>query len=163
MKQALSWCFEEFKRIIPVTLFFFVAFLLVHISTEKLTLDIKSTYTLMSIAVAALIMGKVVFITDHLGITELFSHKPLIYNTFWKSLLYMISSMILRLVEHVIPALFDDTSWHTIYQLLVEHVERPVFWVGQMWLTYLFLIFVSARELIYYVGPAKVKKLFFGD
>ena len=48
--------------------------------------------TSISIAVAALILGKAVLIADMLPFINRFPHKPLIYNIAWKTVIYLLIS-----------------------------------------------------------------------
>jgi len=57
----------------------------------------------ISIAVAALILGKAVLIADMLPLINRFPHKPLIYNVTWKSVIYLSISMLI----HYLERLFD--------------------------------------------------------
>lgn len=148
---------------LPVVLFFLVAFLLVDATREVVDKQALGYYSFFSIVIASLIMGKVVLIADTLSLVELCSHKPLIYTTLWKSFFYVFCSIVLRLIEHVVPAIYDGATGAEIYQEIIQHAQKPLFWIAQMWLAYLFVIFVGYRELVFNVGPAKVRKLFFGS
>lgn len=163
MGAFFTWCKNEFFKILPVSLFFLIAFCLVDLTNKVKNEDPITEYSFFSLVIASLIMGKVVLIADYMAIIERFSHKPLIYSTLWKSLLYVLCSMLLRIIEHAIPALYDGESLMMVYQKVAEHLHNPLFWMAQTWLAYLFIIFVGYRELIFAVGTAKVKKLFFGN
>ena len=142
----LDWCKKEIKHLLPVTIFFLIAFLLMRKTEEIIGVEGLTLYSTVSCFIEALIMAKVVLITDWFAITERFSHKPLIYNTFWKSFLYLVTSILLRIIE----------GW-------ISHEKvHSHFWIGQLWLAYLLIIFVGYRELISAVGVDKVKQLFFG-
>jgi len=162
MIKVLLWCKKEFMRMLPVALFFLVAFSLVDATDRIINKNALDYYSFFSCVIASLIMGKIVLIADYLSISSLFSNKPLLYVTLWKSFLYVCCSMILRLIEHSIPALVAGATFSELYQKIIEHIEKPLFWIAQAWLAYLFVIFVGCRELIFSVGSAKVKKLFLG-
>ena len=80
---------EEFFALLPPTMFFFVA---LHIVAVVHALMLKGTgispLSSMSVAVAALILGKAVLIADLLPMINRFPNKPLIYNVAWKTLIY---------------------------------------------------------------------------
>lgn len=160
--KVLNWCLEEFKRMVPVALFFLIAFSLVDATDRAVNNHEYTTYSFLYCLAASLIMGKVVLIADTFAIIELYSTKPLVYATLWKSFLYVCCSIILRLLEHVIPALWHGETWHMIWTRILEHIDKPLFWIAQGWLAYLFIIYVGGRELIRAIGPKKVWKLFFG-
>jgi hypothetical protein len=82
---------KEFFELLPPTIFFFVA---LHIVAFVRVLMLKGTgispLSSMSIAVAALILGKAVLIADLLPMINRFPNKPLIYNVAWKTLIYLL-------------------------------------------------------------------------
>jgi hypothetical protein len=73
---------------VPPTIFFFVA---LHIVALIRALMLKGTglapMTTVSVAVAALILGKAVLIADMLPFINRYPDKPLIYNVTWKTLI----------------------------------------------------------------------------
>src|SRR5438270_14083712 len=77
---------KEFFELLPPTIFFFVA---LHIVTFVRVLMLKGTgispTSSISIAVAALILGKAVLIADMLPMINRFPNKPLFYNVAWKT------------------------------------------------------------------------------
>lgn len=94
---------EESLAVIPPTIFFFVA---LHIVAFVRALMVKATgiapLSTVSIAVAALILGKAVLIADMLPISNRFPEKPLIYNVVWKTLIYVLVSALIHYLEHLV-------------------------------------------------------------
>src|SRR5467141_5291824 len=88
---------KEFFELLPPTIFFFVA---LHIVAFIRVLMLKGTgispLSTMSIAVAALILGKAVLIADLLPIINRFPNKPLIYNVAWKTVVYLLISFVIH-------------------------------------------------------------------
>src|SRR5213596_4381202 len=84
---------EEFFKLLPPTIYFFVA---LHIVAFIRVLMLKGTgiapSSSISIAVASLILGKAVLLADLLPMINRFPHKPLIYNVAWKTVLYWLIS-----------------------------------------------------------------------
>jgi len=62
----------------------------------------------ISIAVAALILGKAVLIADMVPMINRFPNKPLIYNVAWKTVIYWLLSAVIHYLE-----LLTDTRWKT--------------------------------------------------
>ena len=93
---------EEFLAMIPPTIFFFVA---LHIVAFVRVLMLKGTglapLSTISIAVAALILGKSVLIADMLPIINRFPERPLIYNVAWKTLIYLLMSALIHYLERL--------------------------------------------------------------
>src|SRR5467141_4306722 len=88
---------KEFFELLPPTIFFFVA---LHIVAFVRVLMLEGTgispLSTMSIAVAALILGKAVLIADLLPIINRFPNKPLIYNVAWKTVVYLLISFVIH-------------------------------------------------------------------
>src|SRR5688572_9411369 len=94
---------HELRDLIPVIVFFFIAFQLLAV-TDALILrqyGVRAS-VFLSAAVAALVVAKVVLIADHLPLINRFPHKPLIYNVGWKTAIYFVASMAVRYAEHFI-------------------------------------------------------------
>src|SRR5882757_6938002 len=94
---------KEFFELLPPTIFFFLA---LHIVAFVRVLMLEGTgispSTSISIAVAALILGKAVLIADLLPIINRFPNKPLIYNVAWKTLIYFLISTVIHYLERLI-------------------------------------------------------------
>src|SRR5246127_5404335 len=88
---------KEFFELLPPTIFFFVA---LHIVAFVRVLMLKKTgiapSSSISIAVAALILGKAVMIADMLPLINRFPNKPLIYNVAWKTLIYWLMATVIH-------------------------------------------------------------------
>ena len=103
MHKILKKLKEEFFAILPPTIFFFVA---LHIVTFIRVLMAKGSHfeplSTLSIAVAALILGKAVLIADILPPINRYPHKPLAYNIVWKTLIYLLVASIIHYLERLI-------------------------------------------------------------
>ncbi len=94
---------EEFFKILPPTIFFFVALhLVMFVRILMLEGTGVSPYSSISIAVAALIFGKSVLIADMLPFINRFPHKPLIYNIAWKTVIYLLISLVIHYLKRLV-------------------------------------------------------------
>src|SRR5881296_4673346 len=97
---------EEFFKLLPPTTFFFVA---LHIVAFVRVLMLKGTgispLSSISVAVAALILGKAVLLADLLPMVNRFPNKPLIYNVAWKTVIYLFMATLIHYVERLIDFL----------------------------------------------------------
>jgi hypothetical protein len=163
MKKLLEKLKEEFLKLLPPTLFFFVA---LHIVALIRSLMVKGTgiesMTSLSVTVAALVLGKSVLIADMLPAINRFPSKPLIYNVAWKSAIYLVVAAFLHYVEN----LFD--YWHKAGGFvagnrdLVEHIVWAHFLAIQLLLLVMVVMYVTTSELIRVIGAQEVKRMFFG-
>ena len=103
MSNAMSRIKHEIIQAIPPAIFFFISFQLIALTSalmlEKYGIEVS---TFVSATIAALIVAKVVLITDLLPIVNRFPEKPLIYNVVWKTCIYLLSALLVRYIEHFI-------------------------------------------------------------
>jgi hypothetical protein len=160
-----GWFKKTLLHVLPVFVFFFVVFSLVDF-TKILVVYTKTgvlNYTFLVIFLGALLMAKVVVISDELPFIDLFAKKPLIYSTIWKAAIYFMASIVVRILERFVPNLVQGNGYDAASQAAVDEMGRLTFWIAQVWLAILLLFFVASQELISAVGKDKVRKLFFGN
>src|SRR5881394_3410714 len=91
---------KEFFELLPPTIYFFVA---LHIVAFIRVLMLKRTgvapSSSISIAVAALILGKAVLLADMLPLINRFPNKPLIYNVAWKTVIYWLVATLIHYLD----------------------------------------------------------------
>ena len=137
---------REFFEIFPTTIFFLIAFSLILVTTQATLRQYGISLTGSGLAIAgALLAAKVVLIADRLPFVNRFPDRPLIYNTVWKSCIYLLVAMLVQYLRHFGTA----TIW--------AH-----FWLVQMWLAVLFFVYCGMREMIRVTGKDKVIHMFFG-
>ena len=98
----------EFLHLLPITTFFFIGFTLIVI-TECLNLH-EHGMPLTGLGVAAigaLLVGKVVLITDSLSFMYKFSNRPLVFNIVWQSSIYfLVTSALAMKLQNSVSNLF---------------------------------------------------------
>ena len=93
---------EEFFKILPPTIYFFVALhLVMFVRVLMLEGTGLSPYSSASIAIAALVLGKAVLLADMLPMINRFPAKPLIYNVAWKTVIYWLLSAVIHYLERL--------------------------------------------------------------
>jgi hypothetical protein len=154
---------EEFFKILPPTIFFFVA---LHIVAFVRVLMLKKTgiapSTSISIAVAALILGKAVLIADMLPFINRFPHKPLIYNIAWKTVIYLFLSAVIHYLERLIDFWRETGGFVAGNEKLLSVIIWPHFWAIQIILFVLIAMYCTMHELVRLIGKEKVLRIFFG-
>ena len=155
---------NDFFEILPPTIFFLIAFLLILFTKLMILSEYGISWTGFGAAVVgAILVGKVVLMVDKLPFVNKFPDRPLVYNTLWKSLIYFLVALIVRYLMHVVPLIKKHESFMEANRHLAAEVVWPHFWLLQMWLAVLFLIFCAMRELIRVIGKDKVSHMFFSS
>ena len=154
---------EEFLAMIPPTIFFFVT---LHIVAIVRVLMLRGTglapLSTISIAVAALILGKSVLIADMLPIINRFPERPLIYNVAWKTLIYLLMSALIHYLERLYD--FSKQAGGVVAgnEKLLAEIVWPHFWAVQIILLVLILMYCSMHELVRVIGKERILRIFFG-
>src|SRR5712691_10423286 len=163
MGKVSSKLKEEFFALLPPTIFFFVA---LHIVAFVRVLMLKGTgispLSTMSIAVAALILGKAVLIADMLPMINRFPKKPLIYNIAWKTVIYLLLSAVIHYLERLIDFWRETGGFVAGNQKLLSEIVWPHFWAIQIILFVLIAAYCMVHELVRVIGREKVMRIFFG-
>ena len=154
---------KEFFELLPPTIFFFVA---LHIVAFVRVLMLKGTgispVSSISIAVAALILGKAVLVADMLPMINRFPNKPLIYNVAWKTLIYWLMATLIHYVERLIDFWRQTGGFVTGNKKLLAEIIWPHFWAIQIILLVLIAAYCMVHELVRVIGREKALRIFFG-
>src|SRR5213082_4133890 len=154
---------EEFFKLLPPTIFFFVA---LHLVMFIRVLMLEGTgiapSSSVSIAVAALILGKAVLLADMLPIINRFPNKPLIYNVAWKTVIYLLISAVIHYLERLIDFWRQTGSFVAGNQKLLAEIVWPHFWAIQIILFVLIVMYCTMHELARVIGREEVLQIFFG-
>src|SRR6201993_27749 len=154
---------EEFFKLLPPTIFFFVA---LHIVAFVHVLMLKRTgispSSSISSAIAALVLGKAVLIADMLPMINRFPNKPLIYNVAWKTVVYWLVSVAIHYVERLIEFWRQTGSFVAGNQKVLSEIVWPHFWAIQIILFVLIAAYCMVHELVRVIGKEKAMLIFFG-
>ena len=154
---------EEFFAVLPPTIFFFIT---LHIVTFIRVLMARGSHfeplSTISIAVAALILGKAVLIADMLPAINRYPDKPLAYNVAWKTAIYWLMATLIHYVERLIDFSRQAGGIVAGNQKLLAEIVWPHYWAVQIILFVLILVYCTARELVRVIGKKKMLRLFFG-
>jgi hypothetical protein len=155
---------RQARELIPVTVFFLVAFELLAL-TQALMLQKYGIRALafLEAALAALVVAKVVLIADHVPFVNRFPDKPLVYNVLWKTAIYFAASVAVRYVEHVVKFWWRSGSFTEANRLFAHHIIWPHVICVQLWLLVLLLLYCTSREMVRALGRERVVRLFFRD
>ncbi len=163
MSKLSSKLKEEFLALLPPTIFFFVA---LHIVAFVRVLMLKGTgispLSSVSMAVAALILGKAVLIADMLPVINRFPDKPLIYNVAWKTSIYLVISALIHYLERLVDFWRQAGGLVAGNKKLLAEMVWPHFWAIQIILFVLIAMYCTIHELVGVIGKEKLLRIFFG-
>lgn len=163
----MNWTFQRLKqetlKVIPTAVFFFVAFQLLALTKFLVLLQYEIPIeTFLAATIGALIVAKVVVIVDLLPFFNRFSDKPLVYNITWKTTVYLIAAILVRYVEHLILFVREYGNIAEANRHLLTEVIWPHFWLVQIWLFVIFLVYCTLREFARALGRERFIALLVG-
>ena len=154
---------EEFFKILPPTIYFFVALhLVMFVRILMLEGTGLSPYSSASIFLTALVLGKAVLLADMLPLINRFPNKPLIYNIAWKSVIYLLISAVLHYLERLIDFWRQTGSFVAGNEKLLSLIVWPHFFAIQILLFVLIAMYCTVHELVRVIGRQKAMRIFFG-
>lgn len=153
---------EELEAMLPPTIFFFVA---LHIVALIRSLMLKQSGiqlgTTVSVAVASLILGKAVLIADMLPIINRYPEKPLIYNVVWKTIIYVLMSLLIHYGENLFEHWRQTESVAAANRELLAKFVWPHFLAVQILLVVMVFSYCVLRELVRVIGRQQFIDMFF--
>lgn len=163
MAKVLKVIIHEIRELLPAFIFFLLTFSLI-IATDTLVTEEYGLrpFHIIGAVVLALVVAKVLLLANLLPFVNAFPDKPLIYNTLWKTLLYMIFANILVYLEHLIEYIIRYGSLASANQHLIEKIVWPRYWAIQIWLAVLLFVFTAFQELTRTLGEGRLRRMFFG-
>ena len=113
---------------LPPTIFFFVGFNLI-LWTKRLILEEHGVEFsgFLTATLAALLVGKAVLVTDKLPFMRRFEGAPLIQPILFKSAIYWVCVLMVRLAEVLIPFLVTGGAIADFPTYVVEHFPGHAF------------------------------------
>jgi hypothetical protein len=150
---------HEIRELIPAVIYFVITFNIIGFTKVLMLREYGiQVSTFVGATVGALLVAKAVLIVGVLPFMEPFPKIPILYNVLWKTLLYALAAVMIQVLEEVIRALLK----HGDLAPVGDALWRPHFWVIQIWLGMVLLVFCTFRELIRVLGAAKAKEIFLG-
>jgi len=163
MSGFWHWLKHEFHEVLPPTIFFLIAFHIVVLDRRLMLREYGlPLVSITSATVAALLIAKVVLITDKFPFINRFPDKPLMYNVVWKTMIYVMAALVVHYLEHLVPIWWHTGNLSAANRQLVEEIVWPHFWSIQLWLVVLLFVYCTLRELVRAIGRKKVVDMFFG-
>ena len=161
--RAGAFLLREFCEMSPPTIFFFIGFNLIVLTTNLILADSSVAFASFMLATGgALIVGKSVLVANAMTLLRRYDRGPLIRPILFKTVFYWAIVFIARLLEHFIrfwliehnpvgeflPHMISTFSWHHFAAI-------------QIWILVLFLIYVTASELNHLFGEGELGRVLF--
>src|SRR5215470_10617811 len=104
-----TWFLHELREVLPPTLFFFVGFNLIVLTTNLILAEyLASVGNFMLATAGALIVGKSVLIANAMPLVRRYDRAPLIQPILFKTIIYWAVVFVARLLEHFIRFCFVE-------------------------------------------------------
>src|SRR5215472_5035901 len=153
-RRAGAFLLHEFREILPPTIFFFIGFNLILLTTNLILADYGTQFSSFMLATAAaLIVGKAVLVANTMRSIRRYDRAPLIRPILFKTVFYWAIVFLARLLEHWIRFTFAE---HHPLGTFLPHMVATFDWhrfvAIQLWILVLFLIYETTSELNHLFG-----------
>lgn len=162
LHRAFHWWLAQVKHVLAPTIFFFFGFNLI-LWTKRLILEEHGVQFngFLTAILAALLVGKAVLVTDNLPFMRRFDGAPIIQPILFKSVIYWLCVLIVRLLERLVHFIIGGGSMVDFPSYLIQQFSWARFLSIQIWLMVLFLVYCTVHELNTLFGDGELYRLFF--
>ncbi len=162
LRRLGRWVLHEALSALPPTLFFFVGFNVIVLTTNLLVEQyLVAVSSFMLATMAALVVGKAVLVANNMAIIRRYDRAPLIRPILFKTAVYWVIVFLARVLERFVHFLIDGNQPGEFLAHLVSTFSWPRFLAISIWLLVLFLIYVTAAEFTDLFGRAEMGRLLF--
>ena len=159
--RLFHWWLEQVRHTLPAVIFFFIGFNLILWTQQMVLMQHGIPFSGFAAAtVAALLVGKAVLVTDHMPFMRRFEGAPLIQPILFKSVIYWAVTFVVRILDGYVHFLGDGGATADFLPYLAEQFSWPRFFLVQVWLMVLFLIYVTIHELNTLFGDGELARIF---
>jgi hypothetical protein len=165
VRRTGAFLLREFLEILPPTIFFFIGFNLIVLTTNLILSNYGGQFASFLIATAsALIVAKALLIANAMPMIRHYDRAPLLRPILFKTVFYWIAVFIVRLLEHWIRY---RLSGQYAFGGFVPHEVATFSWdrfiAIQLWIFVLFLIYVTASEVNHLFGEGELAHILFAS
>lgn len=160
----MKWLWNEIRSVFPVVLYFLICFNLVYFIQLLVRPEgyARRFTSFMGASIAALVVGKIVLISENLPFINAFPKKPIIWNISWRFFVYSIIVVLVQLMDQAVRAWYKTDSIAFAMEIIKSTVCDTPFWGIQLFELIFFLIFIVFSDFARSVGIEKTKRIFFG-
>jgi hypothetical protein len=153
---------HEAREAIPPTIFFFVGFNFVVLTTNLLVAQYGvAVSNFMLATVAALVVGKAVLVANAMSLLRRYDRAPLIQPILYKTIFYWVIVFFARLLERFVHFVIEGNPPGDFIAYLITTFSWHRFCAISLWIFVLFLIYVTVTEVSHLFGPGELRRLFF--
>jgi hypothetical protein len=156
-----AWILHEWLEMLPPTIFFFVGFNFIVLTTNLLVAQyLVAVSNFMLATLAALVVGKAVLVANKMSLLRRYDRAPLIQPILYKAVFYWIVVFFVRLLERFVHFALDGYRPGDFPSYLVTTFSWRRFSAISLWILVLFLIYVTVTEFSHLFGPGELRRLF---
>jgi len=153
---------HEVREALPPTIFFFVGFNFIVLTTNLLVAQyLVAVSNFMLATVAALVVGKAVLVANKIPLLRRYDRAPLIQPILFKTAFYWVVVFFARLLERFVHFVIEGNPPGDFIAYLITTFSWHRFCAISLWILVLFLIYVTATEMSHLFGPGELRRLFF--
>lgn len=152
---------HEVREALPPTIFFFVGFNFVVLTSNLLVAQyLIGLSNFMLATVAALVVGKAVLVANAMPYLRRYDRAPLIQPILYKTAFYWVVVFFARLLERFVHFLLEGNPPADFFPYLATTFSWHRFCAISLWILVLFLIYVTVSEFSQLFGPGELRRLF---
>jgi hypothetical protein len=157
-RRVGAFLLRELREMLPPTIFFFIGFNLILLTTNLLIADYGATVgSFMLVTGGALVVGKAVLVANATQSIRRYNRAPLIRPILFKTVFYWAVVLVARLLEHWIRFwLVEHHPLGTFLPHMVATFDWHRFIAIQLWILILFLVYEVAAELNHLFGKGEL-------
>src|SRR5262245_61495685 len=150
---------HELRSALPPTIFFFVGFNFIVLTTTLLVADYATAVSNFMLAtLGALVVGKAVITANAMPFLTRFDRAPLILPILFKTAVYWVAVFFARLAERFVHfSVVDGNRPGDFATHLITSFSWRRFTAISLWIFVLFLIYVTASGFSQLLGPAEMR------
>jgi hypothetical protein len=153
---------HEAREALPPTIFFFVGFNFIVLTTNLLVAEyLVAVSNFMLATMAALVVGKAVLVANKMPLLRRYDRAPLIQPILFKTAFYWVIVFLARLLERFVHFSLEGNPPRDFLTYLVTTFSWHRFSAISLWILALFLIYVTASEFSHLFGSGELRRLFF--
>lgn len=163
MSRLFKSAGREIKELLPVWLFFFLAFSLLRVTQTVTVQQYGLHFTTPSLVLlGSLIVAKAFLLIDMFSFVERFRGRPLIYDVLWKTSIYFVGSFIIYFLEQLVELGIKHRSLSFGWNQVTTAVSSFRFGIIMIWLFLLLFAYTAIRETAQAFGKQRFMNLWFG-